>query len=53
MPKKNKGKKNEDEEWNDEEAEKKIAGQMEDLAVGDTDEGDKNKKKKVNEGNRK
>ena len=47
MPKKNKGKKNPDDDWNDEEAEKKLTAQMESLTAGDSEEGDKKKKKKV------
>ena len=47
MPKKNRDKKNKDDDWNDGEAEEKVAGQMENLAVGDSEEGDKKKKKKV------
>lgn len=47
MPKKNKGKKGKDNDWNDEEAEQKLSAQMENLtAVGDEDDGEKKKKKK-------
>lgn len=51
MPKKTKGKKNPDDDWNDndsKEAEEKLSAQMEDLATtSDTVNGDKKKKKKV------
>ncbi|XP_076454591.1 ATP-binding cassette sub-family F member 1-like [Babylonia areolata] len=46
MPKKNKGKKNKDDDWNDEEAEQKLSAQMENLEAGDEDDGEKKKKKK-------
>lgn len=51
MPKKNKGKKTKDEEWNDEEAEQKLSAQMENLTVELEDQdaqedGEKKKKKK-------
>lgn len=47
MPKKNKGKKSQDDDWNDPESEGKLSAQMEDLATGDTENEEKKKKKKV------
>ncbi|KAK7465995.1 hypothetical protein BaRGS_00037432, partial [Batillaria attramentaria] len=47
MPKKNKGKKSQDDDWNDGDSDEKLAAQMEGLAVGDGDDDvDKKKKKK-------
>jgi len=47
MPKKNKGKKSQDDDWNDPDSEGNLSAQMEDLATGDTENGEKKKKKKV------
>ena len=47
MPKKSKGKKSQDDDWNDNESEGKLSAQLENLATGDTEEVDKKKKKKV------
>ena len=44
MPKKNKGKKSQDDDWNDPDSEGKLSAQMEDLATGDTENGKKKKK---------
>lgn len=52
MPKKNKGKKKDD-EWDDEEAEKAIEEKMKSLATDDTDEKQEKKKSKKNKGKKK